>query len=174
MNIINQYHYRKSKIILKAVIYLIFSIVIVLFVIMAIRRWDLSFMFHDWKGWLIMTVFSLVALGVFISCFEAFAKLGKARKGIPALIVAEDRFLVFNKQGRETTIKFNDCESVKIKTEQYGREYYKRKLRLVIKYRNDIRSNEITRVDIDLSELDQSQYQIEKAVMAAYNNSRLA
>lgn len=62
-------------------------------------RWDLGFMFSDWKGYLMIGVYGIITLSIIYATFDSFLKLGKANHGIPAFSIAADRFIVYDKHG---------------------------------------------------------------------------
>ena len=53
MPIIHQYYYRKGKATAKAIIYIIVSVLLVALAVFCYIRWDLWFMFTEWRGYVI-------------------------------------------------------------------------------------------------------------------------
>ena len=54
MEIISTYYYRKGKVGIQTVAYCIASVLLVALGVFCITRWDLSFLFTDWKGYVML------------------------------------------------------------------------------------------------------------------------
>ena len=93
MQIIHQYYYRQGKATTKAVIYTILSVLLVAFAVFSYVHWELSFMFTDWHGYVLIIPYFVITLGIILSVFENFKKAGKTNRGIPAFAVGEDCFV---------------------------------------------------------------------------------
>ena len=167
MEILHQYYYRKGPVVVKAVTYVLLSVLFVFLGVFCFNRWDLSFLFSDWKGWLIVGVYGLITLGTILSTFATFRKIGKLNNNIPALAVCEDRFVVYDGKGLPTTILFEDCDKVRFKTNIKYRGAPPT-LTLIIKYHNKMEVETPENVDIDLSELDCPQKEIDKQLNKVY------
>lgn len=167
MQITHQYFYRKGKVVAKAVIYTILSVMLVAFGVFSYVHWELSILFTDWHGYVIMGVYVLITLGIILSAFENLKKVSDANRGIPALAVGDSHFIVYDKEGMATTIPFEDCERVRFKR-TYSR-YTGTRLKLIIKYHDKMEPLNISRVEIDLNELDRSQSEIDKQLKKVYN-----
>ena len=90
MEILHQYYYRQGLAAAKAMVYTILSVVLVAFGVYSFIHWELSFMFHDWHGYVILIVYGLMTLAMILSAIESFQKAAKARHGIPAFAVGAD------------------------------------------------------------------------------------
>ncbi len=168
LEILHQYYYSRSKVIAKAVVYILLSVLLVALGIFCFNHWDLSFMFSDWKGYLMIIPYGLVTLGTIISTFDKFIKIGKVKKQIPALVVATDRFVVYDKAGLPNNVMFEDCNKVRIK-----RSYQYRgappTLTLHIYYHNKEEQIGTTEhIEINLGELDKPQNLIDKQLNKVY------
>ena len=169
METLAKYYYRKGKMTAKVVCYSIASIFLVALGVFCFTHWDLSFMFTDWKGYLMIGVYGLFTLGIIYSTVDAFMKLGKANRGIPAFGVGPDRFIIYDTNGLETSILFEDCERVRFKSEfKYRGAPPALKFIIVYHDKTDPLSN--TRVEIPLDELDQTQHEIDRQLKKVYHN----
>ena len=165
MQITHQYYYRKGKVIAKAVIYTILSVLLVAFAVFSFVHWELSFMFTDWHGYVIIIPYFLITLGIILSVFEEFKKARMTSRGIPAFAVGDDNFVIYDK-GLANVILFEDCDKVRFKR-TYSR-IRGTQLYLIIKY-HDKMDNPGT-FEVDFSELDQPQSMIDKQLKKIYNN----
>ncbi len=166
MQITHQYYYRKGKATAKAVIYTILSVLLVAFAVFSYVHWELSFMFTDWHGYVLIIPYFMITLGIILSVFENFKKARKTNRGIPAFAVGEDCFVLYYNTGLANVILFEDCDKVSFKR-TYSR-IRGTQLYLVIKYhdRMDVPST----FKVDLSELDRPQSEIDKQLKKIYNN----
>lgn len=166
MQITHQYYYRKGKATAKAVIYTILSVLLVAFAVFSYVHWELSFMFTDWHGYVLIIPYFMITLGIILSVFENFKKASKTNRGIPAFAVGEDCFVLYYNTGLANVILFEDCDKVSFKR-TYSR-IRGTQLYLVIKYhdRMDVPST----FKVDLSELDRPQSEIDKQLKKIYNN----
>lgn len=166
MQITHQYYYRKGKATAKAVIYTILSVLLVAFAVFSYVHWELSFMFTDWHGYVLIIPYFMITLGIILSVFENFKKAGKTNRGIPAFAVGEDCFVLYDNTCMANVIPFEECDKVSFKrtySHIRGTQLY-----LVIKYhdRMDVPST----FKVDLSELDRPQSEIDKQLKKIYNN----
>ena len=167
MEILHQYYYRTGKLMFKAVAYTIATALLVALGVFCFTRWDLTFMFFDWKGYLMMGVYGLMTLAMALSAAQAFGKMGKARRGMPALLVCPDSFVVYNRDGLPMTVPFAMCEQVRVKCERhYVQGPYERTL--IVKYHTQDEPLITQRLEVDLTELDRPQQEVERQVLAAY------
>ena len=166
MQITHQYYYRQGKATAKAVIYAILSVLLVAFAVFSYVHWELSFMFTDWHGYVLIIPYFMITLGIILSVFENFKKAGKTNRGIPAFAVGEDCFVLYDNTGMANVIPFEECDKVRIKR-TYSR-IRGTQLYLIIKYhdRMDVPST----FKVDLSELDRPQSEIDKQLKKIYNN----
>ncbi len=166
MQTTQQYYYRQGKATTKAVIYTILSVLLVAFAVFSYVHWELSFMFTDWHGYVLIIPYFMITLGIILSVFENFKKAGKTNRGIPAFAVGEDCFVLYYNTGLANVILFEDCDKVSFKR-TYSR-IRGTQLYLVIKYhdRMDVPST----FKVDLSELDRPQSEIDKQLKKIYNN----
>ncbi|MBQ3324622.1 MAG: hypothetical protein IJG81_07245 [Muribaculaceae bacterium] len=166
MQTTHQYYYRKGKATAKAVIYTILSVLLVAFAVFSYVHWELSFMFTDWHGYVLIIPYFMITLGIILSVFENFKKAGKTNRGIPAFAVGEDCFVLYDNTGMANVIPFEECDKVSFKR-TYSR-IRGTQLYLVIKYhdRMDVPST----FKVDLSELDRPQSEIDKQLKKIYNN----
>jgi len=166
MQITHQYYYRKGKATAKAVIYTILSVLLVAFAVFSYVHWELSFMFTDWHGYVLIIPYFMITLGIILSVFENFKKASKTNRGIPAFAVGEDCFVLYYNTDLANVILFEDCDKVSFKR-TYSR-IRGTQLYLVIKYhdRMDVPST----FKVDLSELDRPQSEIDKQLKKIYNN----
>ena len=166
MQTTHQYYYRKGLATTKAVIYIILSVLLVAFGIYSYVHWELSFMFTDWHGYVLIIPYFVITLGIILSVFENFKKASKTNRGIPAFAVGEDCFVLYDNTGMANVIPFEDCEKVRFKR-TYSR-IRGTQLYLIIKY-HDKMDNQDT-FEVDFSELDQPQSVIDKQLKKIYNN----
>ena len=165
--LLHEYYYRKGKVVAKAVAYTIVSALLVALGVFCFKRWDLSFMFTDWKGYMMLGVYGLVTLGMILSAVDAFRKTAKANRGIPAFGVGPDRFVVYDKDGLSTTILFEDCERVRFKSE-FRYRGAPPSLTLIIVYHDKSDPQTSERVEIPLNELDCSLREIDRQLKKVY------
>ena len=114
MQTTHQYYYRKGKATTKAVIYIILSVLSVAFAVFSYVHWELSFMFTDWHGYVIIIPYFLITLGIILSVFEEFKKASMTSRGIPAFAVGDDNFVIYDK-GLANVILFENCNKVSFK-----------------------------------------------------------
>lgn len=165
MEILHQYFYRQGTAVAKAVIYTIVSVVLVAFGVYSFIHWELSFLFHDWHGYVILIVYGLITLGMILSAVESFREVAKARQGIPAFAVGADCFVFYDKDGLATTIPFADCEQVRFKTTL---QFRVPKLRLIVKYHERTDPKNTLRFEVSLSELNRPAKEIDKQLKNVY------
>ena len=166
MQTTQQYYYRQGKATTKAVIYIILSVLLVAVAVFSFVHWNLSFMFTDWHGYVLIIPYFVITLGIILSVFENFKKVSKTNRGIPAFAVGEDCFVLYDNTGMANVIPFEDCEKVRFKR-TYSR-IRGTQLYLIIKY-HDKMDNPGT-FEVDFSELDQPQSVIDKQLKKIYNN----
>ena len=171
MEILHQYYYRQGLAAAKAVVYTILSVVLVAFGVYSFIHWELSFMFHDWHGYVILIVYGLMTLAMILSAIESFQKAAKARLGIPAFAVGADCFIFYDKDGLATTIPFADCEQVRFKTTMQFRVPM---LRLIVKYHERKIPDNTLRFELGLSELDRPAKEIDKQLKNVYRKYKKA
>ena len=171
MEILNQYYYRQGLAATKAVIYTILSVLFVAFGVYSFIHWELSFMFHDWHGYVILIAYGLVTLAVILSAIESFRKVAKTRQGIPAFAVGADFFVFYDKDGLATTIPFADCEQVSFKTVLRFRVPT---LKLIVKYHEKRDTESTLRFDVELSELNRPVKEIDKQLKSVYRKYKKA
>ena len=149
----------------KVVIYAILSVAFVAFAVYSFIHWELSFMFHDWHGYVILIVYGLMTLGMILSAIESFRKAAKARHGIPAFAVGTDFFVFYDNDGLATTIPFADCEQVRFKTTLHFRVPT---LKLIVKYHEKMDPESSLRFDVGLNELNRPVKEIDKQLKSVY------
>ena len=152
MEILHQYFYREGLAAIKAVIYTIVSVVLVAFGVYSFIHWELSFLFQDWHGYVILIV-------------------AKARQGIPAFAVGADCFVFYDKDGLATTIPFADCEQVRFKTTL---QFRVPTLRLIVKYHERTDPENTLRFEVGLSELNRPAKEIDKQLKKVYQKYKKA
>lgn len=165
MEILHQYFYRQGLAATKAVVYTLLSMVLVAFGVYSFIHWELSFMFHDWHGYVVLIVYGLMTLAMILSAIESFRKAAKARRGIPAFAVGADCFLFYDKDGLAKTIPFADCEQVRFKTTL---QYRVPTLRLIVKYHEKMDPENTLRFEVGLSELNRPVKEIDKQLKSVY------
>ena len=171
MEILHRYYYRQGMAAAKAVVYAILSVVFVAFGVYSFIHWELSFMFHDWHGYVILIVYGLVTLGVILSAVESFRKAVKARQDIPAFAVGADFFVFYDNDGLPTTIPFADCEQVRFKTTL---QFRVPTLRLIVKYHEKNDPDNTLRFEVGLSELNRPIKEIDKQLKKVYQKFKKA
>ena len=169
METLSKFYYHKAKIAAWAVLFSIASLLLVAFGVFCFVHWDLSFMFTDWKGYMILGVYGFFTLSFIYDAVDSSLKLGKAYSGIPAIGVDSYRFVIYDRHGLETSIPFEDCERVRFKSEFKFRGAPPT-IKLIIVYRDKAKQSSKTRIEIPLDELNQSQSQIERQLKEAYNS----
>ena len=165
--LLHQYFYHKGKITAKAVIYSIVSALAVAFGVFCYVRWEMDFLFTDWKGYVILIVYGVLTLGMILSAVEAFKKLGKANRGIPAFGVGPDCFVLYDSAGLATAIPFERCERVRFKSEYRYRGAAPR-LTLIITHHDQAAPDASTCAEIPLYELDRPQREIDRQLKKVY------
>ena len=165
MQISHQYYYRKGQAMAKVVIYSILSVLLVAFAVYSYVHWELSFMFTEWQGWVIIPYF-LITLGIILSVFENFRKVRKTSRGIPAFAVGDECFVLYDNTGMANVIPFEECDRVRFKS-TYSR-IRGTQLFLIIKYYDKMETPNT--FEVDLSELDQPQMEIDKQLKEIYKN----
>lgn len=171
MEILHQYYYRQGLAATKAVIYTILSVVLVAFAVYSFIHWELSFMFHDWHGYVILSVYGLMTLAVILSAIESFRKVAKTRHCVPAFAVGADFFVIYGNDGSATTIPFADCEQVRFKTVLRFRIPT---LNLIVKYHEKTDPENTLSLDVELSELDRPVNEIDKQLKSVYRKYKKA
>lgn len=165
MQTTHQYYYHKGKAVAKAVVYTILSVLLVAFAIFSYFHWELSFMFSQWQGYVIIVPYFLITLGIILSVFENYRKASMSGRGIPAFAVGDDNFVIYDK-GLAHVIPFEDCDMVRFKS-SYSR-ISGTQLFLIIKYHDKLQTS--STFEVDLSELDRPQSEIDKQMKKIYNN----
>ena len=163
----HQYYYNKGKAVAKAIIYTILSVLLVAFAVFSYFHWELSFMFSEWQGYVIIVPYFLITLGIILSVFENFKKANMTSRGIPAFAVGDDNFVIYDK-GLANVVPFKDCDKVRFKR-TYSR-IRGTQLFLIIKYHDKMATS--STFEVDLSELDRPQSEIDKQLKKIYNNYR--
>lgn len=166
MQISHQYYYRKGQAMAKVVIYSILSVLLVAFAVYSYVHWELSFMFTEWQGWVIIIPYFLITLGIILSVFENFRKVSKTGRGIPAFAVGDECFVLYDNTGMANVIPFEECDRVRFKS-TYSR-IRGTQLFLIIKYYDKMETPNT--FEVDLSELDQPQMEIDKQLKEIYKN----
>ena len=167
MNTTHQYFYRKGKVLAKALVYTIISVILLAGGAYCYVHWEMSFLFTDWKGYVILIVYGLITLGMILSAFEAFRKTSMANRGIPAFAAGPDRFIIYDSHGLANTILFELCDKVNFKR-NYRYRGAPPTLTLKISYHEKTDPLNTARVEINLNELDQSQWEIDKQLNKVY------
>ena len=171
MEVLHQYYYRQGLADAKAVVYTVLSVVLVVFGVYRFVHWELSFMFHDWHGYVILIVYGLMTLAMILSAVESFRKAAKARQGIPAFAVGADCFVFYDKGGLATTVPFADCEQVRFKTTM---QFRVPTLRLIVKYHERMDTENTLRFEVGLSELNRPAKEIDKQLKSVYQKYKTA
>ena len=172
METVSKFYYRKAKAAAWTVFFSIASLLLVAFGVFCFVHWDLGFMFTEWKGYVILGVYGFITLSIIYDMVDSIVKLGKAYSGIPAFGVGAHRFVTYDRHGLETSIPFEDCERVRIKSE-FKYRGAPPALKLIIVYRDKANpSAGKTRVEIPLDELDQAQQLIADQLMEMYRNHK--
>ena len=166
MELLHQYYFHKGKITAKAIAYAFLSVLFVGIGVFCFVHWDLSFMFTDWKGYMMIAVYGLITLGTILSTIDLFRKISKAYRGIPALAVGADFFVLYDRHGLATTIPFEDCERVRFKKTYKHRAFST--LKLIILYHSKAEPMNTNNVEFELSELDRPQREIDKQLNNVY------
>ena len=171
MEILHQYYYRQGVAVTKAVFYTILSVIFVALGVYSFIHWDLSFMFHDWHGYVILIVYGMMTLAVILSAIESFRKTAKTRHDIPAFAVGADFFVFYDNDGMATTIHFADCEQVRFKTTLQFRVPM---LKLIVKYHERKDPENTLRFEVVLGELDRPVNEIDKQLKSVYRKYKKA
>ena len=161
----HQYYYNKGKAVAKAIIYTILSVLLVAFAVFSYFHWELSFMFSEWQGYVIIVPYFLITLGIILSVFENFKKANMTSHGIPAFAVGDDNFVIYDK-GLANVVPFKDCDKVRFKR-TYSR-IRGTQLFLIIKYHDKMETS--SSFEVDLSELDRPQSAIDTHLKKSYHN----
>ena len=167
MEILHQYYYRQGLAATKAVFFTILSVLFVAFGVYSFINWELSFMFYDWHGYVILIVYGVMTLAMILSAIESFKKAAKTRHDIPAFAVGADFFVFYGTDGSATKIPFADCEQVRFKTVL---RYRIPTLKFIVKYheREDLETS--LRFEVGLNELNRPVKEIDKQLKSVYRN----
>lgn len=168
METLSKFYYHKAKIAAWAVFFSIASLLLVAFGIFCFMRWDLGFMFTDWKGYVMLGVYGFITLSIIYDMVDYILKLGKAYSSIPAFGVGSHRFVIYDRHGLETSIPFDDCERVRFKSEFKFRGAPPA-LKLIIVCRDKAKQSGKKRIEIPLDELNQNQSHIERQLKEAFS-----
>lgn len=171
MEILHSYYYHKGKAIAKALFNTILSLLLVGFAVFCFVHWELTFMFEDWKGYLILGIYGLITLGVILSAVQSFQQVARARRGIPAFAVGADGFVTYDSHGLTTTIPFAHCERVRFKSSIKYRGAPPT-LTLIVKYHTKDNLDTTQRFEVDLSELDRPQNEIDHQLHNIYKKAK--
>ena len=171
MEILHQYYYRQGVAATKAVFYTILSVIFVALGVYSFIHWDLSFMFHDWHGYVILIVYGMMTLAVILSAIESFRKAAKTRHDIPAFAVGADFFVFYGTDGSAIKVPFADCEQVRFKTTLQFRVPM---LKLIVKYHERKDPENTLRFEVVLGELDRPVNEIDKQLKSVYRKYKKA
>ena len=171
MEILHQYYYRRGLAATKAVFFTILSVAFVAFGVYSFIHWELSFMFHDWHGYVILIVYGLMTLAVILSAIESFRKAAKTRHDIPAFAVGADFFVFYGNDGSATKVPFADYEQVRFKTVL---RYRIPTLKFIVKYHEQKDPENTLRYEVGLSELDRPVNEIDKQLKKVYQKYKKA
>ena len=171
MEILHQYYYRRGLAATKAVFFTILSVAFVAFAVYSFIHWELSFMFHDWHGYVILIVYGMMTLAVILSAIESFKKAAKTRQDIPAFAVGADFFVFYGNDGSATMIPFADCEQVRFKTTL---QFRVPTLRLIVKYHERMDPDNTLRFEVGLSELNRPVKEIDRQLKKVYQKYKKA
>ena len=171
MEILHQYYYRRGLAAIKAVFFTILSVAFVAFGVYSFIHWELSFMFHDWHGYVVLIVYGMMTLAVILSAVESFKKVAKTRHDIPAFAVGADFFVFYGTDGSATKVPFADCEQVRFKTTL---QFRVPTLRLIVKYHEKKDPETTLRFEVSLSELNCSVKEIDKQLKKVYQKYKKA
>ena len=166
---LNEYFYNKAKVTAKAITYTAVSALLVALGVFCFVHWELEFMFHDWKGWVMIGVYALFTLGCILSVVENFRKVVKANRGIPAFGAGPDCFVIYDKHGLATRVPFERCERVRFKLEHWLHASI-HILTLIVVYHNDAVPSVTERFEIPLNELDRPQRDVDRQLKKIYHS----
>ncbi len=155
----------------KAVFFTILSVAFVAFGVYSFIHWELSFMFYDWHGYVILIVYGIMTLAVILSSIESFRKAAKTRRDIPAFAVGADFFVFYGNDGSATMIPFADCEQVRFKTVL---RYRIPTLKFIVKYHEKKDPETTLRYEVGLSELNCPVNEIDKQLKSVYRKYKKA
>ncbi len=99
---------------------------------------------------------------------ENFGKVAKAVRGIPALGVGADCFVVYDRRGLATKVPFDHCERVRFKMEHWLHASI-HILTLIVDYHNDAASAATERFEVPLNELDRAQRDVDRQLKKIYH-----
>lgn len=149
------------------VIYSLLSVILVAFGAFAYVHWEMSFLFTDWHGYVILIVYGIFTLAMILSAVEAFRKFAKLNRGIPAFAVGPDRFIVYDSNGLANPILFEDCDRVRFKR-NFRYRGAPPTLSLIITHHEKTDPLITSSMEINLNELDKSQWDIDKQLNKIY------
>ena len=171
MEILHQYYYLKVNAAAKVVFYTILSVIFVALGMYSFIHWDLSFMFHDWHGYVVLIFYGLMTLAVTLSAIESFKKIIKAIRGIPAFGIGADFFVFYDTNGLATTVPFADCDQVRFKTTL---QFRTPSLKLIVKYHEKMNPENTFRFEVALIELNRPVKEIDKQLKKVYQKYKKA
>ena len=106
MQSVYQYFYHQGKVGGKLLLYITISGILIGLGVFCFTRWDLTFMFTEWRGYVLLVPYFLITLGNVLSIFIAIGKIRKTIKQIPALAVGNDQFFIFDNNGLRSSYPF--------------------------------------------------------------------
>ena len=165
MEILHQYYYRKGMSAFKSVGYTILAVIFVVFGVYSFIHWELSFLFSDWYGYVVLILYGLITQALVITSFQSFKQATKARHDIPAFAVGADFFVFYDKNGLATQIPFADCEQVEFKSSWQFRVPIPK---LVIKYHEKKDPENTIHFELGLNELNHPVDEVEEQVNKVY------
>ena len=165
----NVYYYHKGKVTARAVAHTVLSVLLIAFGVFCFVHWELDFMFYDWKGWMMLSLYGLITLGCVLSAVNDFGKVAKASRGIPALGVGADFFVVYDSHGLAIEIPFEQCERVRFNLE-YWLHGSIHMITLIIKCCEGAVPSGDGRFEIPLYELDVPQSVVDRRLKKIYHN----
>ncbi len=168
MQSVYQYFYHQGKVGGKLLLYITISGILIGLGVFCFTRWDLTFMFTEWRGYVLLVPYFLITLGNVLSIFIAIGKIRKTIKQIPALAVGNDHFIVFDNNGLSTEIPFEDCDKVKFKSNYYFRGGLITHT-LIVKYHTKADPDSKASFEVNLSELNLPQHKVEKELKTVFN-----
>ena len=171
MEILHHYYYRRGLAATKAVFFTILSVLFVTFGVYSFIHWELSFMFYDWHGYVILIVYGIMTLAVILSSIESFRKAAKTSHDIPAFAVGADFFVFYDKDGSAIKVPFADCEQVRFNSVIRFRVPT---LLLIVKYHEKKDPESTLRFEVSLSELNCSVKEIDKQLKKVYQKYKKA
>ncbi len=168
MTVLNNYYFKSTKLAVRSTAYAMVTVLCTGFSVWAHLNWDLSFLWYDIKGYVIMIVYVLITLGMAISGMNDYKKKRMTDSGEPALTLADDRIIFTDNDLVKRVVKFEHCKHINFEHFYYFRMVFSDFI-MKVQYLDDSGDGDMTVVKVDLNDIDLRQEHIEQKIKKAFN-----